>query len=124
VDLVENRKSLLKYCSYDGQEMKMGTGGGTNALIVLAGKPRKKRIVIGTASGRIRENIRIVLKDIINVTQIRDGDTEQRLVNWFRFQNYRPRQSFRITLYFEAFNCNSVHLFTLTPYSPCTPYKN
>jgi hypothetical protein len=70
--------------------MEMGTGGCTNGLIVLAGKPRRKRIVFGTASGRIRENIKRVLKDIINVTQIRDGDIEQRLVSWFRFQNYRP----------------------------------
>jgi hypothetical protein len=47
-------------------------------------------------------------------------------LSWFRFQNYRPRkpwQSFRNTLYFEAFYCNCAHLFTLTAYSPCTPYK-
>jgi hypothetical protein len=50
--------------------MKMGTGEGRNALLILAGKPRRKRI-FGTASGRIRGNIEPVLKEIIIVTKLR-----------------------------------------------------
>jgi hypothetical protein len=64
LDLVENRKFLLKYWSYDWQEIKMGTGGFRNALLILAGKPRRKRI-FGTSSGRIRRNIKAVLKEIM-----------------------------------------------------------
>jgi hypothetical protein len=38
LDLVENRNFLVKYWSYDWQEIKMGTGGGRNALLSLAEK--------------------------------------------------------------------------------------
>jgi hypothetical protein len=70
MDHAENIKFLLKYWSVHCQEMKMGTGGGRKALLILAGKPRRKR-TFGTASGRIRGNIKRVFKEIINVTQSR-----------------------------------------------------